>query len=67
MLNPIPKSDFFATDTIRNLLLRIEEIPNKKERAVAYIYAMQMLNACHQAVADEIVYNELRIDELTTA
>jgi hypothetical protein len=67
MLNPIPKSDFFATDTIRNLLLRIEEIPNKKERAVAYLYAMQMLNACHQAVADEIVYNELRIDELTTS
>jgi hypothetical protein len=59
MLNPIPKSDFFATDTIRNLLLRIEEMPNKKERAVAYLYAMQMLNACHQAVADEIVYSEL--------
>ena len=59
MLNPIPKSDFFATDTIRNVLLRIEEMPNKKERAVAYLYAMQMLNACHQAVSDEIVYSEL--------
>ena len=59
MLNPIPKSDFFATKSIRNLILEIEEIPNKKERAIAYLVAMQMMNACHQAVADEKLYTEL--------
>ena len=59
MLNPIPQSDFFATKSIRNLILEIEEIPNKKERQIAYLYAMQMMNACHQAVADEKVYSEL--------
>jgi hypothetical protein len=59
MLNPIPKSDFFATKSIRNLILEIEEIPNKKERAIAYLFAMQMMNACNQAVADEVLYNEL--------
>ena len=59
MLNPIPKSDFFATKSIRNLILEIEEIPNKKERAIAYLFAMQMMNACHQAVADEKLYTEL--------
>lgn len=59
MLNPIPKSDFFATKNIRNLVLEIEEISNKKERAIAYLFAMQMMNACHQAVADEKLYTEL--------
>lgn len=62
MLNPIPKSDFFATKSIRNLILEIEEIPNKKERGLAYLFAMQMMNACHQAVADEIVYTEVKKD-----
>ncbi len=59
MLNPVPKSDFFATKSIRDLILEIEEIPNKKERAIAYLYAMQMMNACHRAVADETLYTEL--------
>ncbi len=59
MLNPVPKSDFFATKSIRDLILEIEEIPNKKERAIAYLYAMQMMNACHQAVAEEILYNQV--------
>ena len=59
MLNPIPKSDFFATKSIRELVLEIEEIPNKKERAIAFLFAMQMMNACHQAVADEKLYTEL--------
>ena len=45
MLNPIPKSDFFATKSIRNLILEIEEIPNKKERAIAYLVAIHMMNA----------------------
>ncbi len=59
MLNPVPKSDFFATKSIRDLILEIEEIPNKKERAIAFLFAMQMMNACHQAVADETLYTEL--------
>ena len=62
MLNPIPKSDFFATKSIRNLILELEEIPNKKERAIAYLFAMQMMNACHLAVADELLYNEVKKD-----
>jgi len=59
MLNPVPKSDFFATKSIRDLILEIEEIPNKKECAIAYLYAMQMMNACHKAVAEEILYNQV--------
>jgi len=60
MRNPIPNVHFFATKSIRNLLTEIEEIPNKKERALAYLYAMQMMNACHMAVADELVYSEVK-------
>ena len=59
MLNPIPKSDFFATKSIRELVLEIDQLPNKRERAIAYLFAMQMMNACHQAVADEKLYTEL--------
>ena len=59
MLNPIPRSDFFASKSIRDLMAEIDTIPNKRERALAYLFAMQMMNACHQAVADEILYTEL--------
>ena len=59
MLNPIPKSDFFATKSIRELIMEIDQLPNKKERGLAYLFAMQMMNACHQAVADEKLYTEL--------
>ena len=59
MLNPIPKSDFFATKSIRELILEIDQLPNKKERGLAYLFAMQMMNACHLAVADEVLYTEL--------
>ena len=62
MLNPIPKSDFFATKSIRELIMEIDQLPNKKERGLAYLFAMQMMNACHQAVADEIVYTEVKKD-----
>ena len=62
MLNPIPKSDFFATKSIRELIEEIDQLPNKKERALAYLFAMQMMNACHQSVADEIVYTEVKKD-----
>jgi hypothetical protein len=59
MLNPIPKSDFFVTESIRQVFERIESFSNKKEKAAAYQIAMTMMNACHQAVADEILYTEL--------
>jgi len=62
MLNPIPKSDFFATKSIRELIEEIDQLPNKRERALAYLFAMQMMNACHQSVADEIVYTEVKKD-----
>ena len=52
MLNPIPKSDFFATKSIRELIEEIDRLPTLKERGIAYLFAMQMMNACHQAVAD---------------
>ena len=59
MLNPIPKSDFFATKSIRELVLEIDQLSSLKERGIAYLYAMQMMNACHQAVALEKLYTEL--------
>ena len=59
MLNPIPKSDFFATKSIRELIEEIDRLPSLKERGIAYLFAMQMMNACHQAVADEKLYTEL--------
>jgi hypothetical protein len=62
MLNPIPHSDFFATKSIRELIEEIDQLPNKRERALAYLFAMQMMNACHQSVADEIVYTEVKKD-----
>jgi hypothetical protein len=60
MLNPIPKSDFFVTESIREVFDRIESLSNKKERAQAYQIAMTMMNACHRAVAEEILYNEVK-------
>ena len=62
MLNPIPKSDFFVTESIREVFQRIESFSNKKEKATAYQIAMTMMNACHRAVAEEIAYTELNHD-----
>ena len=62
MLNPIPKSDFFATKSIRELIEEIDRLPSLKERGIAYLFAMQMMNACHKAVAEEILYNEVKAD-----
>ena len=59
MLNPIPKSDFFATKSIRELIEEIDRLPSLKERGIAYLFAMQMMNACHKAVAEEKLYTEL--------
>ena len=64
MLNPIPKSDFFATKSISEMLEEINQLPNGKERAMAYLFSMQMMNACHQAVADEIFIKHK--EDLTT-
>jgi hypothetical protein len=54
MINPIPISNFFATKTIGELILEMDQLPNKASRSIAYLYAMQMMNACHQAVAKEM-------------
>ena len=62
MLNPIPKSDFFATKSIRELIEEIDRLPTLKERGIAYLFAVQMMNACHKAVAEEILYNEVKAD-----
>ena len=62
MLNPIPKSDFFSTKSIRELIEEIDRLPTLKERAIAYLFAVQMMNACHKAVAEEILYNEVKAD-----
>jgi hypothetical protein len=62
MLNPVPRSDFFATKSIRDLFSEIAQIPNKTQRQIAYLYTMQMMNACHKAVEDELVYTEVKED-----
>jgi hypothetical protein len=59
MLNPIPRSDFFVTESIREVYDRIESLSNKREKAAAYQIAMTMMNACHQAVADELAKKQL--------
>ena len=59
MLNPIPRSDFFATKSIRELVEEIDRLPSLKERGIAYLFAMQMMNECHKAVAEEKLYTEL--------
>ena len=66
MLNPIPRSDFFATKSIRELVEEIDRLPSLKERGIAYLFAMQMMNACHKAVAEEILYTEVK-EDLTEA
>jgi hypothetical protein len=32
----------------------MDQLPNKASRSIAYLYAMQMMNACHEAVAKEM-------------
>ena len=59
MLNPIPTTGLFVTpDSVDDLILTIEKIPNFNERQIAFLYAMQMMNACHKAVKDEINFKE---------
>ena len=59
MKNPIPKNNLFVTESIREVFERIESFSNKKEKAQAYQIAITMMNACHKAVEEEIVYSEL--------
>ena len=54
MNNPIPKSDLFVTESLKEVFERIERLSNKQERALAYQIAMTVLNACHRAVEQEI-------------
>ena len=54
MNNPIPKSDLFVTESLKEVFERIERLSNKQERALAYQIAMTVLNACHLAVEEEL-------------
>ena len=54
MQNPIPKSDLFVTESLKQVFERIERLSNRQERALAYQIAMTVLNACHAAVQKEL-------------
>ena len=56
--NPIPKSGLFATKTLAEVQADIECLP-AKEKALVYSFVMATLNACHQAVEDEILSKEI--------
>ena len=58
--NPIPHSGLFATKTLAEVQADIECLP-AKERALVYSFVMATLNACHQAVEDEILSKEVFI------
>jgi hypothetical protein len=54
MHNPIPKSDLFVTESLKQVFERIERLSNRQERALAYQVAWTVLNACHQTVQKEL-------------
>jgi hypothetical protein len=56
--NPIPRSGFFATPSLEELMARIESLPSE-ERALVYTFVMQTLNACNQLVEDRILSKEI--------
>jgi hypothetical protein len=57
--NPIPHSNLFVTESLKEVFDRIESFSNKKEKAQAYQIAMLVCNACHKAVEDEILSKEI--------
>ena len=55
MINPIPKSNMFASPiNLEALMLQIEGISNKSERATVMIYVMMALNTAHNLVEQEL-------------
>lgn len=59
MKNPIPHSNLFTTPTIAEVQKFISGLP-AKEQANASMVFMFTLNACHQAVKDEIEVFEIQ-------
>ena len=53
MINPIPRSGFFATRPLEDIQADIDGLP-PKEKALVYAYVMATLNACHALVKEEI-------------
>jgi hypothetical protein len=56
--NPIPKYEIFATQSIDEVLEYIMTLSGN-EKTIAIQIAMLMLNACHQAVEDEILSKDI--------
>ena len=55
MINPIPKSNMFATPiNLEALMLQIEGISNRSERATVMTYVMMALNTAHNLVEQEL-------------
>jgi len=55
MKNPIPRSNMFATPiNLAALLLQIDNISNKSERATVLTYVMMTLNTAHNLVEQEL-------------
>jgi len=55
MKNPIPRSNMFATPiNLAALLLQIDNISNKSERATVMTYVMMTLNTAHNLVEQEL-------------
>ena len=55
MNNPIPKSNMFATPiNLEALMLQIDNISNRSERATVMTYVMMALNTAHNLVEQEL-------------
>jgi len=55
MKNPVPHSSMFATPiNLEALLLQIDNISNKSERATVMTYVMMALNTAHNLVEQEL-------------
>ena len=59
MLNPIPKSSWFATLNANDIARLISELP-EEHRATATLIYMGTINMCHDAVAATIEASEHR-------
>jgi len=56
--NPIPKFDLFASLSIEEVFEYIQTLSGQ-ERNMATKVAMLMLNACHEAVEEEVLSKEI--------
>jgi hypothetical protein len=56
-MNPIPKSDLWATKTIAEIQDYIEQFPSDQKVGLYHVM-MYTLNACHKLVEDAEVEHE---------